>query len=227
MKKLILGFFKFCYQSFFVSVVKKGNSFTSSNIPKTELSKVHVANTKVLTTREELLLVLPTGGVVAELGVDEGDFSEAILNITKPLKLHLIDLWGSKRYNQNKRKSVENRFSKEIKENSVEINVGLSTDVVTNFQDNYFDWIYIDTTHSYKTTIEELETYRTKIKPNGYIAGHDFILGNWDGLVRYGVIEAVYEFCVKYDWELMYITTEIENNPSFAIRRIAQDSNNN
>ncbi|MDG2497881.1 MAG: class I SAM-dependent methyltransferase [Flavobacteriaceae bacterium] len=186
-----------------------------------------MAHTRLLTSREELLSVLPTGGTVAELGVDEGDFSEAILNISKPLKLHLIDLWGSKRYNQNKCKSVENRFSKEVKENSVEINVGLSTDVVTNFQDNYFDWIYIDTTHSYKTTIEELETYRTKIKPNGYIAGHDFILGNWDGLVRYGVIEAVYEFCVKYDWELMYITTEIENNPSFAIRRIAQDSNNN
>lgn len=39
-------------------------------------------------------------------------------------------------------------------------------------------------------------------------------------MVRYGVIEAVYEFCAKYDWELLYITAENEGNPSFAIRRI-------
>jgi|TARA_B110000967_G_scaffold1410_1_gene1462 hypothetical protein len=227
MKKLLLGFLKFGYNTLFVPVVKKGNSFISSKIPKTELSKIHVNNAKLLTTREELLSLLPMGGVVAELGVDQGDFSESILNITKPQKLHLIDSWGDKRYNQKKRKSVENRFFKEVKENSIEINIGLSTEVVTNFKDNYFDWIYIDTTHSYKTTIEELEAYRTKIKPNGYITGHDFILGNWDDLVRYGVIEAVYEFCVKYDWEVLYITTEIENNPSFAIRRISRETSKN
>lgn len=220
MKKILLEFLKFGYKTLFLPVVKKGNSFISSKIPKTELSKIHVNNAKLLTTREELLSLLPIGGVVAELGVDQGDFSESILNITKPKKLHLIDSWGSKRYNQKKRTSVENRFSEGVKKNSIEINIGLSTEVVTNFKDNYFDWIYIDTTHSYKTTIEELEAYRTKIKPNGYITGHDFILGNWDGLVRYGVIEAVYEFCVKYDWEVLYITTEVENNPSFAIRKI-------
>lgn len=222
MKKLLLGFVKFGYKTLFVPVVKKGNSIISSKIPRVDLSKIHVNNAKLLISREELLSLLPFGGVVAELGVDQGDFSESILNITKPQKLHLIDTWGSKRYNQHKRNSVENRFSKEVKENSVEINIGLSTDVVTNFKDNYFDWIYIDTTHSYKTTIEELEAYRTKIKPNGYITGHDFILGNWDALVRYGVIEAVYEFCVKYNWELLYVTTEISSNPSFAIRRIAK-----
>lgn len=199
MKKILLEFLKFGYKTLFLPVVKKGNAIISSKIPKTELSKIHVNNAKLLTTREELLSLLPIGGVVAELGVDQGDFSESILNITKPQKLHLIDSWGSKRYNQKKRTSVENRFSEGVKEKSIEINIGLSTEVVTNFKDNYFDWIYIDTTHSYKTTIEELEAYRTKIKPNGYITGHDFILGNWDGLIRYGVIEAVYEFCVKYD----------------------------
>jgi hypothetical protein len=72
----------------------------------------------------------------------------------------------------------------------------------------------------YKTTTDELQSYHLKIKPNGIIAGHDFILGNWDGIVRYGVIEAVYEFCVKYNWEIIYLTTELYTNPSFAIRKI-------
>ena len=109
---------------------------------------------------------------------------------------------------------------KEIKENKVEINRGLSTQVVDQFANGYFDWIYIDTTHSYETIIEELELYRSKVKENGIIAGHDYIVGNWDGLVRYGVIEAVYEFCVKYNWEILYLTNELNIKPSFAIRKI-------
>ena len=221
MKKSIIGFLRLGYYRFFVPIVKKVNTKISSQIPKIELSKIHVNNTKLLTNRQELLSLLPKGGVVAELGVDMGDFSESILNITKPHKLHLIDTWGSKRYHQEKRRNVEKRFNEKIINSSVEINIGLSTQVVDDFQDTYFDWIYIDTTHSYKTTISELEAYRTKVKPNGYIAGHDFILGNWDGLVRYGVIEAVYEFCVKYNWELLFLTTEINDNPSFAIKRIS------
>ena len=107
----------------------------------------------MLTTREELLDLLPKGGIVAELGVDEGDFSKTILEINKPKKLHLVDIWGSKRYNQEKRRKVETRFKKNIEANSLEINLGLSTEVGKEFQDNYFDWIYIDTAHSYKTTI--------------------------------------------------------------------------
>ena len=59
-----------------------------------------------------------------------------------------------------------------------------------------------------------------KIKPNGFIAGHDYLLGNWNGLVRYGVREAVYEFCTKYNWEIVFLTSEINNSPSFAIKEI-------
>ena len=204
-------------------VAKKVNTYISSTIPKVEINKIHIDNAKLITTREELLRILPKNGIVAELGVDEGDFSQSILSINMPKKLHLIDLWGSKRYNQNKRKSVEKRFSKNIESTKVEINLGLSTEVAGNFKENYFDWIYIDTAHSYKITIEELESYRKKIKKGGIIAGHDYILGNWNGLVRYGVIEAVYEFCVKYNWEIIYLTCELNNMPSFAIREITKN----
>ena len=163
-------------------------------------------------------------GVVAELGVDEGGFSQLILSINKPSKLHLVDFWGSKRYNQLKRKKVESLFQEGINNNGVEINIGLSTEVVKDFNDNYFDLVYIDTSHSYKTTIEELELYSEKVKIDGVIAGHDYILGNWNGMIRYGVIEAVHEFCVKHNWEIMYLTTELNDNPSFAIRRIVNEN---
>ncbi|MGK7896540.1 MAG: class I SAM-dependent methyltransferase [Xenococcus sp. (in: cyanobacteria)] len=214
----------FYYQRFAKPVAIKVNTRVSSEIPIFKLSKIHIQNAKLLTTREELLELLPKGGIVAELGVDEGEFSKAILEINKPKKLHLVDFWGSKRYNQDKRRKVETRFKNNIEANNLEINLGLSTKVVERYEDNYFDWIYIDTSHSYKTTIEELELYSSKVKPNGFIAGHDYVMGNWPGMVRYGVIEAVYEFCVKHNWEIIFQTTELEESLSFAIRRITPDS---
>ncbi len=212
------------YKTVIKPIAKKVNTATSEKIPKYEINKIHINNAKLITTREELLRILPQNGIVAELGVDEGNFSQMILSINKPKKLHLIDFWGSKRYNQIKRKKVENKFSKNIENKEVEINLGLSTEVVESFEDNYFDWIYIDTSHSYEGTIEELELYSKKVKESGIIAGHDYILGNWNGLVRYGVIEAVNEFCIKNNWEILYITTELNNNPSFAIRKITDNN---
>ena len=74
--------------------------------------------------------------------------------------------------------------------------------------------------HSYDTTREELARYASKVKRDGIIAGHDYTTGNWNLLNRYGVIEAVHEFCVKYGWKLAYLTVESTENQSFSIKRI-------
>lgn len=208
------------YRAFFLPVTKKVNTKISGSIPKTQLLSKHVKNAQLLPSRKELLELMPKNAVVAELGVDEGSFSEMIVSITHPSKFHIVDFWGSKRYNVLKREKVEKKFAQQLKDGSVQINLGLSTSVVNDFPADYFDWIYIDTDHGYKVTHEELEAYKDKVKVNGIIAGHDYIIGNWDGVVRYGVIEAVHEFCLKYDWEIIYLTAELDNNPSFAIRRI-------
>lgn len=189
-----------------------------AEIPKHPLSAKHLTHTRILADRLALLKQMPTGGVVAELGVDQGDFSAQILDICQPLKLHLVDFWGSKRYNQEKQKAVFKKFDALIKQGKVEINLGLSTDVVDQFADHYFDWIYIDTDHTYQTTKQELEKYRLKMKPGGIIAGHDYCIGSWVEMRRYGVIEAVHEFCDAYQWEIIYLTIETGFPQSFAIR---------
>ena len=189
-------------------------------IPKYELSQKHIANLKAVPNREALLELLPKGGIVAEIGVDRGEFSRLILQKTQPSKLHLIDVWHSKRYHSGLMEEVKNKFDNEISKKLVEINLGLSLDAGARFPDQYFDWVYIDTTHSYKLTRDELALYSTKVKPGGILAGHDFTRGNWTIKFRYGVIEAVYEFCVKNDWEIIYLSMENETPASFAIRKI-------
>lgn len=193
-----------------------------NTIPKFKVEQKHIQNLKTLTDRNMLLEHLPKHGIVAELGIDSGEFSKLILEENSPHKLHLIDSWESQRYHRELRNIVEDKFQNQIEQGIVEINTGLSTVVGKNFPEEYFDWIYIDTDHSYETTRAELELYSKKIKADGIIAGHDFVTANWKRMVRYGVIEAVYEFCVKNDWEIIFLTMENQEHPSFAIQRMAR-----
>lgn len=192
----------------------------SGAIPQIELEPKHIANLRIVLDRDAFLEALPKGGVVAEAGVDHGDFSARILKITQPRKLHLIDVWHSKRYHGGLQGFVRERFADEITNGRVQIDLGLSTSVLPRYPDHYFDWIYIDTDHGYRVTADELSIARTKVKPGGIIAGHDYITSNWDGGVRYGVVEAVHEFCVRHGWELILLTHETDRHLSFAIRAI-------
>lgn len=202
--------------------VRKDRKARFAHVPAFELSNVHLANAKLLADRAELLRQLPAGGVVAELGVANGSFSEQILSINAPGKLYLVDVWSnrSERYGDAQYAAVLERLCGPLENGTVEIRRGLSTDVVDSFPDEYFDWIYIDTDHSYETTLQELRRYAAKIKKGGIIAGDDFIAlskGSWG---RFGVVEAVHQFCVEQGWEFIYLTMELRANPNFAIRKI-------
>jgi len=191
-----------------------------SNVPSIDLAQQHVQNAKLLSNRSDLLERLPNGGNVAEVGVDQGEFSDEILAKCQPAKLHLIDVWNTERYGLQKETEVKNKFKPQIETGAVEINKGFSTTVLPQFEDHYLDWVYIDSDHTYNTTAEELKIARTKVKHGGFICGHDYAIGNWRTHYRYGVIEAVHEFCVTYNWEIVYLTSEVHQHRSFALREI-------
>lgn len=189
-------------------------------IPRVDLGAEHVANLVGLPNREAMVALMPRDAVAAEIGVNVGKFSRVIKDVNAPRRLHLIDAWDYNPSYKNKRDKVTAMFADDIASGSVVITEGYSTVVAPSFADGYFDWIYIDTDHSYETTRDELIAYEPKMKPGGVIAGHDYAMGNWRSGVKYGVIEAVHEFCVGHGWELIYVTTELSNHPSFAIRKL-------
>lgn len=203
--------------------IRQAKETTEKRLPKVELETAHTAHCTVLPNRLALLEKMPGGGNVAELGVDKGDFSQKILDLNRPAKLHLVDAWDTVRYGEDKAQLVQKKFEQQVAAGALQLNRGYSTERAADFPDRYFDWIYIDTNHSYRTTYEELRAYAPKMKPGGIIAGHDFVTGNWLSGLRYGVREAVHEFCVEYRWEFVFITMEIGDNPSFAIRKIGTE----
>jgi hypothetical protein len=191
-----------------------------ARLPSTVLADKHIADCRLVTDREVMLQRLGQFDCAVELGVNKGDFSQKILEICKPNKLYLVDIWGSERYHDGLFNDVQKKFEDRINGGGVIIHRKLSTVAASDFDESSIDFLYIDTDHSYSTTKEELIRYESKMTTNGVIAGHDFVAGNWVTGFKYGVIEAVYEFCVKHNWRMVYLTMNTRESISFALKKI-------
>jgi hypothetical protein len=189
-------------------------------IPQTKFREENVSGCELVLDREQLLRRLPSGGLVAELGVDSGDFSEQILKVTSPRTLVLVDIWGTDRYGTDKFEAVQARFQGPMGQGQVSILRRMSIEAAAEFPDGHFDWVYIDTDHLYPTTRDELAAWAPKVKAEGFIAGHDYAMGNWETGYTYGVVQAVTEFCVRQNWRLSHLTADFTENYSFAITRL-------
>lgn len=172
--------------------------------------------------RKQLLEQMPTGGVCAEIGVWEGDFSARILEINKPRLLHLVDPWryesdevykdawygGKKAINQEQMDAVYDRvtkrFATQVRAGTVVIHRSASSEAVSAFADGYFDWIYIDGNHLYEFVKLDLELWRPKVKPGGYITGDDYT-DREDLWYRGGVKKAVDDFASRNNYEPLII----------------------
>lgn len=190
-----------------------------NSTPRTNLSLHHTENCRLLPNRTELLHRLPHGGVVAEIGVAFGDYSREIMDFNRPAQLHLIDPWDLNRYNEGHER-VKSMFGQEIASGKVQLHLGGSTDMLPTFEDASFDWVYIDTDHSYANTWNELVLCDAKVKRDGRICGHDFCTGNVIKPVVYGVVQAVNKFCVEYGWQFEYLTVEPDAHFSYCLKRL-------
>jgi hypothetical protein len=66
---------------------------------------------------------------------------------------------------------------------------GQSADAATLFPDGYFDMVYLDADHSYESVKADLKAWLPRVRPGGWIAGHDYT-DSWN---CGGVIRAVNE----------------------------------
>ncbi|SIR02848.1 Methyltransferase domain-containing protein [Rhizobium sp. RU35A] len=189
------------------------------SMPQTTLGLHHTEHCRLLPNRSELLLRLPRGGVCAEIGAAYGDFTADILSMNHPAQLHLIDAWDTDRYRIGL-EQIRDKFAPRIEQGQLQIHQGLSTVKLQEFPDQFFDWVYIDTNHTFHTTWEELVLSHRKVKKDGRICGHDFCTGNIITPVVYGVVEAVTKFCNDAGWQFEYLTMESHGHFSFCLRRL-------
>jgi len=149
-------------------------------------------------TRNEFGTLLNELGLVGravEIGVDQAAFAEEVLKNWKGRLYFMVDAW--KRYPEYKdlierddalMEELYQRVLKKTK-NDLRIQVlrAFSVDAGRIFPPEFFDFVYIDADHTYKSVKEDIEVWWPRLKTGGIFAGHDYREGM-------GVIQAVDEF---------------------------------
>lgn len=114
--------------------------------------------------------------VVCEVGSYEGVSSELFALMCKTV--YCVDIFTLSAY-----ESVFDKMKSKYK-NIIKIK-SPSKLAFRKFKDNTLDFVYLDAGHEFKDINEDLSLWKTKVKRNGYIGGHDYHVK--DG----GVIKAV------------------------------------
>lgn len=149
-------------------------------------------NCKCVSNRVALISELRANGRVAELGTFKGEFAKYILSRSSPIELHLVDVDFS---NLDPEISTDRRVVRHL---------GFTKDVLTKFEDGYFDWIYVDADHSYEGTLRDAKLAAPKVRSGGFLVFNDFAhLDTAYG--RYGVHRAVSEFAVNMKWPFAFL----------------------
>src|SRR5262249_31736335 len=137
------------------------------------------------------------GAVVAEVGVAEGYNAKTILEGAKPSTLHVIDL-DLTRYREVG-----------LFDHAPEVTAheGQSAEVLSQFPDSHFDWIYIDGDHQYGGVSADIQQAKRVLKPDGVVVFNDYTTYSPQELLSYGVVRAVNELCLE-GWMFRYIALE-------------------
>jgi hypothetical protein len=153
--------------------------------------------------RQEIINLISEGSVCAEIGVYKGDFANEILR-KGPAKLHLIDPWKSigdipSRWHAAPQADMDYIKSSTVSRFSsnpvVEISEKFSADAVQDFEDGYFDFIYIDANHSYEHIKRDLNDWWPKVKSGGFVCGNAYQNNSYQvEVLDFGVVPAVDEF---------------------------------
>lgn len=146
--------------------------------------------------------------VVAELGVFTAAMSQELVQLKPDIQFHLIDKWPSgdetpqaykdtKDFHSNMTKEKQQGYYDRVKEwASKHPNVKLyrewTHEAVNNFEDGYFDLVFIDADHSYEGCMRDIKDWLPKVKEGGTISGHDY--ENDNGQWEFGVTKAVDEW---------------------------------
>jgi len=146
-----------------------------------------------------LLNKLELTGQGVEIGVCKGDNAKNILSTWKGKKLYLVDCWrNTKHYYLEAREKLKSYLER----GKAETVYKRSHAAVKQFDDNFFDFIYIDAGHAYEQVKVDLLMWYPKLKSGGLFAGHDYRPDGRYNTGPYGVKKAVDEFAKKNNVEI-------------------------
>lgn len=121
-----------------------------------------------------------------EIGTDQGEFAEVLLNTIPSLDLTCIDPWKAEAYVKGEQPEgsepqsyFDKRFHETIDrlhkfEGRVHIEPTTSIEGLKLFPDNSLDFVYIDGNHDFLNVAQDIHYWFKKVKVGGIISGHDY-----------------------------------------------------
>jgi predicted O-methyltransferase YrrM len=113
-----------------------------------------------------------------EIGSNIGESATIFLGFPQTKKLHCVD------NNKSCIELLQRKFLKEMSNGRCFVHHSSSADFALVIPDNSMDVVYIDADHSYESVKEDTSLYLNKVKPGGFICGHDYNSGSWPGVVK-------------------------------------------
>lgn len=142
-------------------------------------------------------------GVGVEIGVDTGWFSDRILKGCSVRRLYSIDPWGAPvKWQGNRATDSEYLTAVNLLKHHWPRSVIIKQEALVAlslFGDDSLDWVYIDSSHEYEATLQEMRAYWPKIRSGGLLAGHDY------SAIAQSVVAAVDQFSAEVG-ELVHLT---------------------
>lgn len=117
-----------------------------------------------------------------EIGCAEGETTKHLLSNFPSLKLYGIDPyqkyidWNGYNLNEDHMNRSFKLFEESIKKYKKRhiLIQEYSDDVVSQFEDNSLDFIFIDGLHTYEQVLKDCRNYYSKVKSGGIFSGHDY-----------------------------------------------------
>jgi hypothetical protein len=193
--------------------------------------KINIKKIPKLKTRNEFPLLIKQMGYkkICEVGVNSGDFLSN-LSWSNPSHLVGVDVWD--KYDEEAYRGIgcyylcyphdkngiwRRHVQRWAKKNylNIDIIVDFSVEAAKQFEDGYFDFVYIDADHSYKGVTEDLEAWYPKVRKGGMIAGHDYVNWRWRDEEKYLIRckDGIDDFVKKIDKEKDLMLTEEIDTP--------------
>lgn len=162
--------------------------------------------------------------IAIEIGVFRGEFSFEMINALQPKNFYGVDPFelyegcvtkpGPEFENQEKLDQLANRVRSELLSRDAQLIRKQSKEASLDFEDNSVDVVYIDGDHTYEGVKLDIEVWWPKVKPGGFLCGHDYCKGTTGFGYPYGVIEAVQE---RFTNEEVIVTHD--SPPSWCVRK--------
>jgi precorrin-6B methylase 2 len=175
------------------------------------LRQEHVNGARLMANRVDMLSVLevPERGVIAEVGVEYGDFSLALLERLRPREFHAFDLFpmsdrdGLRHVDYYRRRVASNVASAQVK-----VFEGDSSTQLAKQPDGTYDLIYIDGDHTYEGVLKDAHVSLRKMKRHGLLVFNDYKMQDHLYNVPFGVVHVVNDLCVNHGFRMTHFALQ-------------------